>query len=157
MAAKTLKYERYLEEFPNCPPAGFKEVEREAFRWTHNPLAANDFIPINIISEPPARMLDELDKMCMGYGLSLFDSLENSKLKYKKLHKNLRPHQKEQFKQDKGDCIAYLTLSMNHGIADIPNKNNGHFTLHEYSGTNIESEVLNFFDIFNDDGALSNQ
>lgn len=72
MTKKILKYKQYLEKFPDCPSSNFNEVERDAYRWPNNPLSPNDFIPVNLISEPPPRLLDDSDKMCKAYGLSMF-------------------------------------------------------------------------------------
>lgn len=80
MIGKKFKYRQYLEKFPNCPSSDFEEVEREAYRWTHKPISPSDFTPVNLIKEPPPRMLDDSDKICMGYGLSMFDTLSNSLL-----------------------------------------------------------------------------
>ena len=149
MIEKNLKYKQYLEKFSDCPSSRFKEVERESYRWTNNPLSMNDFIPLNLLKEPPPRMLDDFDKMCMGYGLSMFDSLLNSLSRYKRLHNELRPHLREKFKQDKGNYIAFLKLEKDDGVADMPNeKNYGHFTFHEFTETSLEAKVLNFYNIF---------
>jgi hypothetical protein len=158
MTEKKLKYLQYLEKFKDCPSSGFKEVNREAYRWTRNPVTSNDFIPVNIIGEPPPRILDDTDKMCMGYGLSMFDSLEHSVRKYRKLYDKLRQHQREQFIQDKGNFIALLNLSKNDGLADDPNKGNfGHFTFHEYYHTELQKKVLSVYNIFLDNGEFTIQ
>jgi hypothetical protein len=148
MTDKKLKFKQYLEKFPDCPSADFIEVERAAYRWTNNPLSVNDFIPINLISEPPPRMLDDSDRMCLAYGLSMFDTLLNSLSKYQKEHNKRRPHQREQFKQDKGSHISLIKLTKDDGIADIPNdRNYGHFTFHEHSKTNLQAKILTFYNI----------
>lgn len=158
MTEKKLKYIQYLEKFKDCPPSDFKEVDRDAYRWTQNPVTTNDFIPVNIIGEPPARILDETDKMCMAYGLSMFDSLKNSIIKYQKEYKKRRQHQREQFIKDKGNFIAFLKLSKNDGLADEPNEENfGHFTFHEYYKTELEKKVLNLYNIFLDNGEFNIQ
>lgn len=156
MKEKKLKYKEYLGNFPNCPSPDFIEVERDAYRWTHHPLFVNDFIPVNLINEPPARMLDDSDKMCIAYGLSMFSSLINSLTKYQLEYKKRRPHQKEQFKEDKGNYIALIKLMMSDGVADIPNETNyGHFTFHEYSETSLENRVSNFQNIFKENGEFN--
>jgi len=158
MTEKKLKYLQYLEMFKDCPSSDFKEVDRDAYRWTRNPVTSNDFIPINIISEPPPRMLDDSDKMCMGYGLSMFDTLKNSINKYQKEYKKRRPHQREQFIQDKGSFIALVSLSKNDGLADDPNPRNfGHFTFHEYEQTELENKVLDIYNVFLDNGEFNIQ
>lgn len=158
MTEKKLKYLQYLEKFKDCPSSAFKEVDRDAYRWTRSSVTSNDFIPINIISEPPPRMLDDSDKMCMAYGLSMFDTLENSIKKYQKEYKKRRQHQREQFVQDKGSFISMVNLSKNDGLADEPNQNNfGHFTFHEYYQTELKNKVLYLYDIFLENGEFSIQ
>ncbi len=158
MTEKKLKYLQYLERFEDCPSSAFKEVDRNAYRWTRNPVSSDDFVPINIISKPPPRMLDDSDKMCMGYGLSMFDSLRNSFEKYRKLHNNFRPHQRKQFIQDKGSFIALVSLSKNDGLADDPNPHNfGHFTFHEYEQTALENKFLDIYNVFLDNGEFNIQ
>lgn len=158
MTEKKLKYLHYLEMFKDCPSSDFKEVDRDAYRWTRSPVNFNDFIPINIINEPPPRMLEDADKMCMGYGLSMFNSLINSLNKYQREYKKRRHHQREQFIQDKGSYISLLKLAKNDGIADEPNEVNfGHFTFHEYIHTRLEHKVLNLYNIFSDNGEFNIQ
>lgn len=158
MTEKKLKYLQYLEMFKDCPSSDFKEVDRDAYRWTRNPVTSNDFIPINIISEPPPRMLDDSDKMCMGYGLSMFDTLKNSINKYQKEYKKRRPHQREQFIQDKGSFIALVRLGINDGLADEPNPDNfGHFTFYEYYQAELINKVSYLYNIFLDNGELNIQ
>lgn len=158
MTQKKLKHIQYLEKFKDCPSSDFKEVDRDAYRWTQNPITSTDFIPVNIIGVPPARILDDTDKMCMAYGLSMFDSLKNSINKYQKEYIKRRQHQREQFIQDKGNFIALLKLSKNDGLADEPNEGNfGHFTFYEYYQTELEKKVLNLYNIFLDNGDFNIQ
>jgi hypothetical protein len=158
MTDRKLKYLQYLETFKDCPSSTFKEVDRDAYRWTRNPVTSNDFIPLNIISEPPPRMLDDSDKMCKGFGLSMFDSLKNSFEKYRKLHHKFRPHQREHFIQDKGSYIALISLSKNDGLADDPNPDNfGHFTFHEYYQAELVNRVSKLYNIFLDNGEIKIQ
>ncbi len=158
MNDKKLKYLKCLEQFKDCPSAEFIEVDRDAYRWTNSPVTPNDFLPVNLMNEPPARMLDDTDKMCMGYGLSMFNSWNNSIKKYQKEFKKRRQHQREQFIQDKGSYIAFLKLTKNDGIADEPNEGNfGHFTFHEYSPTRLELKVIHLHSIFSDDGEFNSQ
>ncbi len=153
MQAKKLKYKEYLEKYKNCPTSDFIEVERDAFRWTGTDVSLEDFIPVNIKRKPPARILDDSDKMCMAYGLSMFDTLNNALKKYFKLYKKQRIHQQEHFKQDKGTKIAMINLTKNDGIADLPNKNNfGHFTFHEYKETNLVGKISDLYSVFKSNG-----
>lgn len=93
MLDKKLKYQSFLEKFPACPSENFSNVEIKAFRWVHQPININDFLPLNIIQSPPIRILDNNDLMCIAYGLSMFDSIENACTKYKKQYFSKRKHQ----------------------------------------------------------------
>lgn len=158
MTDKKLKYLKYLEKFKDCPSSDFIEVDRDAYRWANSPVTPNDFVPINIISEPPARMLDDSDKMCMAYGLSMFNSLINSHRKYQKEYNKRRQHQRVQFIQDKGSHITLIKLTKNDGIANEPNEDNfGHFTFHEYSHTSLDFKVSTLYNIFKDNGEFNIQ
>lgn len=153
METEKLKYQKLLEQFPDCPGNEFEEVEKEAYRWVHKPLTDTDFLPVNIISEPPPRMLDDSDKMCRGYGLSMFDTFEDALGKYKKIFKKLRSHQRVQFKEGKGNYIALLALTKDMGIADEPNERNyGHFTFYEYANTDLQKNVSDLNEIFKENG-----
>ncbi len=103
-------------------------------------------------------MLDDSDKMCMGYGLSMFNSLINSLSQYQKKYKQRRQNKREQFIQDYGSYISLLKLTKNDGIADEPNEDNfGHFTFHEYSHTSLENKVSTLYNIFKDNGEFNIQ
>jgi hypothetical protein len=78
----------------------------------HNPLIENDFLPLNKISNPTPRILDDSNKMCMGYGLSMFDTKENASLKYRKLFKKTRELNKDKFKIDKGTYGSIVNLGV---------------------------------------------
>lgn len=156
MTDKKLKYKALLETFPNCPSDDFQEVDIKAFRWTKEPVTSKDFVPINILNEPPQRLLDDSDKMCLAYGLSFFDSMENAYSKYIIEYKKRRQHQRLQFLEDRGTFISTIILSTSDGIADIPNNANyGHFTFHQYEGVNLEELVKNTQQIFREDGTIN--
>jgi hypothetical protein len=154
MTEKKYKYSEYLNKFQDCPASNFVGVNKEAYRWTSSLITIHDFTPINITKTPPPRMLDDSDKMCTGYGLSMFDSLSNSLLKYQKEYSRRNVHQQEHFKQDKGSYIALLHLTENDGVADAPNSY-GHFTFHEYLNTCFETRHIVFYNIFKDDGTFN--
>jgi hypothetical protein len=158
MLSKKLKYLEYLNKYPDCPPQNFKEVSRVSFRWIIAADHPNNFTPLNLGQEPPARMLDETDKMCKGYGLSFFDSLDNAFERYKSLYQKKRQHQREQFKEDKGTLIGEIKIDKADGIANEPDVYNyGHFTFHEYNDTNLNSKPANITNIFEQDGESFNR
>ncbi|WP_027002515.1 hypothetical protein [Hugenholtzia roseola] len=155
MKDKKLKYAQYLQKWQDCPAANFAETDKIAYRWVKIPITLNDFLPIHVISEPPPRILDDSDKMCSGYGLSLFDTLSNAASRYQKIYHKLRPHQREQFKIDKGTSIAFLRLEKEDGLSDTAN-DYGHFTFHEYENAELEKKVLETYTIFKQDGTFEN-
>lgn len=147
MQTKKLKYQFYLEKFPNCPPDNFRPVDRDAYRWVHKEIIENDFLPLNLIKTPPRRVLDNTDNDCRGYGLSLFDSLDNARNRFSSLFKKSRPNEKLVYIEDKGDHVALLKITKDDGVADLPNKV-GHFTFHEYMSTPLADKILSLHPIF---------
>lgn len=157
MTNKKLKYIEFLTKIKNCPADDYFEFNGEAFRWIHQEEHENDFKPVNLINEPPQRILDDSDKLCIGYGLSLFDTLENANSKYKKEYTKRREHQRESFVINIGNCIATLGLENTDGIANQPVKeNHGHFTFHEYENTDLRSKIKSIYNIFAYDGKFVN-
>lgn len=138
MQTKKLKYEAYLAKFPNCPPEEYQEVDMPAFRWVHKFFTSDDFIPLHLSKEPP-RMFDTDDENCMGYGLSMFHSLESAKVKFSKLPSRLQ--------KDKGDSVAELSLQCQDGLAGKPNLQ-GHFTFHEFEITDLKQRIVQIYKIF---------
>jgi hypothetical protein len=152
MQSKKLKYQAYLEKFPNCPPDYFVPVNRDGFRWVHKDVNENDFVPLNIKKEPTQRILDNSDSMCMGYGLSLFETLQQAMHRYLYLFKKKRALMKSIFIEDVGDHVAHLSINEQDGIADEPN-DIGHFTFHEFAEVGLQKNVLSLHPIFENDAS----
>ena len=153
MPTKKLKYAELISQFPNCPPNNYKQVQMSAFRWVHSFEHENDFRPINLIKNPPQRLLDDSDKMCIAYGISLFESLDGACMKYKKLYNDRREHLRPIFISDMGECVADLSLLKFDGLANDPEqKNFGHFTFHEYENVNLKLRIKSTYNIFGTDG-----
>lgn len=147
LQTKKLKYQSYLENFPNCPPDNFRPVDRDAFRWVHKEIIENDFLPLNLIKEPPQRKLDDSDYMCLGFGLSLFDSLRNAKDRFLGLYYSFKTTSRTIFLEDKGDHIAFLKITKDDGIADLPN-HDGHFTFYVFENVSLADKILSLHPIF---------
>ena len=143
MHSKKLKYQDYLNKYKNCPPEYYQEINTAAYRWVHNTTHKNDYMPINLINEPPQRMLDDTDKMCMGYGLSVFNLLSNAIGKYESIYRKKRRHLKAMFIEDVGEAVAEIKIKRENGIGNEPNLNNfGHFTFHEYENKDIANSIV---------------
>jgi hypothetical protein len=102
----------------------------------------------------PRGCLEDLDKMCLGYGLSLFDSVENAIKRYRNLYDRKRPREKEKFKEEKGTDVVQLRLTKEDGLADKSSAN-GHFTLHEYERVDLRKSVLAKTSIFKENGEFN--
>lgn len=152
MNSKQLKYSQLLNSYPDCPKSIFKEIEGLYFRWVQaNAKGVNDFLPINLIKDPPQRILDNSDLLCMGFGLSLFDTNANAFSLYSnRYNKSRNKIAKENFILEKGTCIAQVKIEKSDGIADEPSST-GHFTFHEYLDCDLKKNIQTIFNIFDSD------
>jgi hypothetical protein len=152
MLKRKLKYQKYIDEFPNCPPIHYKELSENAFRWVSRNRLSESFMPLNRIKVPPQRMLDDTDLMCKGFGLSFFDTFAHAFARYDALYKRKRGLSHEAFIIEKGDSIAELEITENEGIFGDVNEGNGHFTFHEFEEIDLTKNVLVIEDIFDKNG-----
>jgi len=153
---KIFKYQNALSKFPNCPSDDYMEIDKDSYRWISKNKVKGNFIPRNLIKEPPSRMLDDTDKMCMGYGLSFFDSLENALKTFVKLYLKQREKLRSGFILDYGDSIALIKIKAQDGVAGNFNLKTGHFTFHLYENVNFDNNISKFLDIFDKDGEINN-
>jgi hypothetical protein len=152
MPIRELHYQKHLAQFPNCPPNYYKVLANNAFRWVFQQRISESFTPINLIKEPPQRMLDDTDLMCKGFGLSFFDSFDNAFARYEALYKRKRGVTHEEFVIEKGDSIAELEMTEKEGIFGDLNTSNGHFTFHVFEKTDLTKNILKTEDIFTENG-----
>lgn len=60
---------------------------------------------------------------------------------------------KAKFEKDFGEWIAEVSLDEEDGVsADVKEKNDGHFTFHEYKATNLLDKVVKIVEIFDEHG-----
>ena len=152
MHSKKFKYQEYIDSCTNCPPDYYTEKKQDAFRWIFKNNISGSFTPMNLIKEPPARMLDDSDLMCKGHGLSLFDTFENGRSRFEKLYATRRGVLHEDFINEKGDSIARLQMNGSEGVCGDFNSSNGHFTFHEYERTDLSLKIVNITEIFDENG-----
>jgi hypothetical protein len=146
MHSKKFKYQNYIENFANCPPTLYREVNATAFRWVYIEQDEESFKPV-LVHEPD-RSLGAEDKTCMGYALSMFQSKEKAYQRYKKL-----VSKKTNLKESFGTEIAELQLSTNDGVSSKPDHDNyTHFSFHEYEGTMLSQKIINTTPIFDENG-----
>lgn len=140
MTLKKLKYQNYLDSITNCPPSDYVEIDKVVYRWVKYDRKKDNFIPINIQNDPPPRILEKSDKNCQGYGLSLFDTEAHGIKHFKKVYLQRKPVEREKFRV-KQDSIASVIIEKTDGLAGNLNKNNGHFTFHEYDDVDLEQKL----------------
>lgn len=156
MKNKILKYKEYLDRFPNCPSDDFSNENSESYRWVNKRPTNNDFIPLNLIKEPPPRVLEDSDLMCIGYGLSFFDSLIKAYEKYLNLYNKKREHLKVIFISDYGNSIAKININKSDGLKGNHNTETGHFTFHIYDHCDLTSQIIEILNIFDENGKINN-
>ena len=151
MHSKQFKYKKKLNEYSDCPPDNYQEIDITMFRWVSSNSTEN-LTPMNLLKEPPQRILDNSDTMCKGYGLSMFNSFEAGNNRYKSLYKRKRGVTHDDFVLEKGDTIAELKMNGNEGVYGNLNIKNGHFTFHEFKGINLLSNIIKITKIFENNG-----
>jgi hypothetical protein len=146
MNLKKLKYQEFIDLYPNCPPNTYKEVTITAFRWAFTECDADSFKPVLVIN--PKRQLNSDDLKCMGYALSMFETEKGAFERYKKLV-HARPILKETY----GTVIAELNISINDGLASVLRQDKyTHFSFHEYEGVDLSEKIINIAQIFEENG-----
>ncbi len=152
MPDKELTYKNHLSLFEDCPKEDCIERNLPAFRWVHSDATYKDFLPLSLHPETPLRQLDDSDQMCLSYGLSMFNSADAARCRYLEIYnKRTREFQKQKFKNEKGDKIAYIQITKDDGLSSDSN-GIGHFTFYEYKGSNIWEKIQDLLDIFADNG-----
>ncbi|MBX3199420.1 MAG: hypothetical protein KF850_19935 [Labilithrix sp.] len=123
-----LKYEAQHKEhaIADCPPGGCREASGVVFRFVHNPLSANDFLPT--APDIPARL-----NQCKAWGLSLYASAAQARAAYKA---NIASRPKLVTRI--GDHLAVGTLQPAHGLMHGPARD-GHITFHEHATVRLET------------------
>ena len=152
MFSKKFKYQVYLEKYANCPPTTYVRNNSNAFRWVHKDKIGESFIPLNLLKEPPPRMLDKNDSLCMGFGLSLFDSDLNGRKRYQKVFLSKRGLDRDSRIKEMGDSIAELNIKKSDGISGHQNFETGHFTFHEFKGVSLPERIVRIVEIFDENG-----
>jgi hypothetical protein len=125
------KYHHHIKSLANCPPSICTSKNIEAFRFVFSDInAERNFLPTYIIS-PVRRNSASNEGACAGYGLSFFNTLDNARRKYLSI---IRSH--KNFSKNVGDCVAQGLLREEDGVMTDINED-GHFTLHEFEGTEL--------------------
>jgi hypothetical protein len=137
------KYETHLSTFNNCPPADYQELDITAYRWIFEDVNdERNFQPVLIAKPSRAYNRTDMEK-CKGCGLPLFNQLEGAVDRYKEL---LNDNPK--IVKTIGTKVATVKIEKTNGCGGNTDKINGHFTFHEYAGSDLKTKIENIQDIF---------
>ena len=128
------KYARELSDLEDCPPAYYERRDFTAHRFVFADLShANNFLPALKISprriHSPPFVSDTA--RCLGYALSLFDTLENAHRRYRQISRFNR-----NFYKVVGTHIARAQIESADGLASPPD-GHGHISLHEAENVDL--------------------
>jgi hypothetical protein len=127
------KYSQFINQLPDCPPSYYRMQEIMAFRFVYaNINDQNNFLPALI--KNPRRKLAGSGQECIGYGLSLFNSLGQAKSRYQQLRQNFKNIDKTI-----GTHIADGLIQKQDGVLSDPDAN-GHMTLHESDEADLSTK-----------------
>jgi hypothetical protein len=82
------KYQRMIESLANCPPVHYESREFIAYRFVFEDLThQNNFLPVLEIKPKRINAQEFVTEQakCLGYALSLFDSLEHAQRRYQQI------------------------------------------------------------------------
>jgi hypothetical protein len=133
--AMRFKYQRMIDSLENCPPAHYESREFTAYRFVFEDLThQNNFLPVLEIKPKRINAQEFVTEQakCLGYALSLFDSLEHAQRR----HQQISRYNKNFYKKV-GTHVAEGEIASTDGVAS-PVDENGHISLHEFEGVNLQ-------------------
>lgn len=126
------KYYTYVHDLTDCPPSHAYAQDLTAFRFVFNQIEdRRNFAPVYILKPKRRHASDPHYKTCSGYGLSLYNSLDNACRRYADLVESV-----PSFPQTVGTHIAAGQIGKDDGVVTEPNTD-GHLTLYEFEHTNL--------------------
>jgi hypothetical protein len=135
--ATRFKYQPMIESLANCPPAHYESPEFVAYRFVFGDLThQNNFLPV--LEFKPKRInaqeFASEQAKCLGYALSLFDSLEHAQRRYQQISRY-----NKNFYKTVGTHVAEGEIESTDGLAS-PVDDNGHISLHEFEGADLPAK-----------------
>ncbi|MFC2970935.1 hypothetical protein ACFOJE_01730 [Azotobacter bryophylli] len=118
----------------HCPPLVAKPVSREAWRWIAYPQTDQCFLPVAVRN--PRRLLEDPEKQCSAWGLSMFTSKEAAEAVFLKLEKKIR-----NIRKTIGSHVGRVSLGPADGLCTPPDKG-GHFDLHPIAKSFVALDVV---------------
>jgi hypothetical protein len=135
--AMQFKYGRKIEGFANCPPTHYESRAFAACRFVFAEMShPNNFLPVLAIKPKRINAPDFVTEQakCLGYALSLFDTLEDAQRRYQQLSRY-----NKNFYKTVGTHIASGEIERTDGVAS-PVDDNGHISLHEFAGADLPAK-----------------
>jgi len=128
------KYGRELSGLEDCPPTYYENRDFIAYRFVFSDLAhINNFLPALKITpqriNAPSFVSDTA--RCLGFALSLFDTVENARHRYHQISLFNR-----NFSKVVGTHIARGQIAAADGLASPPD-GHGHISLHEAENVDL--------------------
>lgn len=138
MSSAPYKFITQLSSFQNngiqCPPYGATSKNLPAWRWVASPLTSQCFEPPAVRN--PNRLLNDPQKACSSWALSMYTSQSQSIKAFKALEKNIKNARKVL-----GDHLAHVMITQADGVCTPPDWS-GHFDLHQYSSSVVHKTIL---------------
>lgn len=131
------KYEHAIDDRENCPPAYYESREFTAYRFVFEEINdKNNFLPVLEIKPKRINSPEFATEQakCLGYALSLFDSVENARRRYRQISRY-----NKNFYKTVGTHIAGGRIEKQDGVAS-PVDDNGHVSLHEFEHADLSSK-----------------
>ena len=124
---KKLNYQAEIEGI-GCDLTDFVQQNRICYRWTFDRIEhPNNFLPRYLLKPEMTR------ENCIGWGLSLFETLEQAENRLYEIAQN-----RKRIYKAIGTHVAEGRLTENEGISDKAQRN-GHFTLFEYAEIDLQN------------------
>lgn len=142
------KYHIFVHDLTDCPPSHAYAQDLTAFRFVFNQIDdQRNFVPVYILKPKRRLARDPHYKTCSGYGLSLFDSLENACKRYADLVESV-----PNFPQTVGTHIAKGQSNKSDGVVTEPNAD-GHLTLYEFEHIDLQVKFQIVHQVYYDENA----
>jgi hypothetical protein len=126
------KYAAQLEQLPIlCPAQNASEVNATAYRWVHNPISQNCFLPQALRNPRRLHAAKDAEERCSCWALSLHGTLNASVEAFQGMERSFKNARKIF-----GGWVAKGHLTSSHGVC-TPADHNNHFDLHEYKGASV--------------------
>ena len=130
------KYQSYLDKYKNCP-SDCEEKDIDPFRWVHETITENDFLPLIFIPDRDFRAIDKTDTICISYALSLYKDLKSAITRYLHFYNRQRTKENQDaYKTNKGTYVAKININKKHGVCKLFNKcfRNEPYSTYNYIG-----------------------